>query len=107
MSAHEHGEVKFHAWHVNGREYLRHYTRRGKVHAFETIDPKQTALVVVDMIPFFVSENPYCRGIVPYINLLADSLCAVGGTVAWILPALESRVSELKKEFYGPKIAKT
>jgi hypothetical protein len=57
-----------HAWAIDEREYARHETRRGRRHAFERIDPMRAALVVVDMVPFFVNENPYARGIVPNIN---------------------------------------
>jgi hypothetical protein len=42
--------------------------------------------VVVDMVPFLVTANDYCRGILPNISLLAASLGAAGATVAWVLP---------------------
>jgi hypothetical protein len=63
-----------------------------------------TALVVIDMVPFFVSGNPYCRGIVPNINHIADTLRAAGGTVAWVLPAAGERTPVLD-EFFGPETA--
>src|SRR5882672_2284055 len=57
------------------------------------------------MIPFFVNENPYCRGIIANIRTLAHSLRSAGGTIAWILPARRAQTSEGAKEFFGPNIA--
>ena len=98
-------EVKMHAWRIDPRQYARHEQRRGKRHAFERVDPARTALIVVDMIPFFVNENPYCRGIIANIRTLAHSLRSAGGTIAWILPARRAQTSEGAKEFFGPDIA--
>ena len=63
-----------HAWLVEEREYARHEDRRGRRHAFEHLDPRGTALVVVDLVPFFVRESAYVRGIVPRVNVLAAAL---------------------------------
>jgi len=57
------------------------------------------------MIPFFVNENPYCRGIIANIRTLAHSLRSAGGTIAWILPARRAQTSEGAKEFFGHDIA--
>jgi hypothetical protein len=46
-------------------------TQTGRRHAFGSLDPARTALVVVDMVPFFVSDSEYCRGIVPNISDIA------------------------------------
>jgi ureidoacrylate peracid hydrolase len=64
-------------------------TRLGKLHPFDTIDPRKTALLVVDMQNYFVkqghqSEIPGAREIVPNINRLAAELRRRGGHVAWI-----------------------
>ena len=63
--------------------------RMGKLHPFDAIDPRQTALVVVDMQNYFVkqghqSEVPAARDIVPNINRLAAELRRRGGHVAWV-----------------------
>ncbi|MFD8380603.1 hypothetical protein ACFV2X_18975 [Streptomyces sp. NPDC059679] len=99
-------EARQHAWRIESREYARHEQRRGRRFAFTHLDPARTALVVVDMVPFFVSRNPYCRGIVPNITRLADTLRAAGGTVAWVLPEVRER-SAVAEEFHGPEAAKT
>lgn len=95
---------KIHAWRIEDREYARQVERRGRRHAFETLQPKRTALVVIDMVPFFVSQGAYCRGIVPNISLIAASLRNAGGTVAWVLPGAGER-SVVTDEFFGPQIA--
>ena len=85
--------TKVHDWRIDEREYARHEARRGRRHAFDTIDPRQAALVVVDLVPFFVSENPYAQAIVPNVNRLAAALRSTGGTVAWVVPAAEPPVA--------------
>jgi nicotinamidase-related amidase len=98
-------ERKMHAWRIEQREYERQEARRGRRHAFTSLVPGRTALVVVDMVPFFVEENEYTYGIVPNIARLADAVRAVGGTVAWVLPgAVEP--SPVAEEFFGPEIAR-
>src|SRR5687768_9740331 len=93
-----------HDWHIEEREYLRHESRRGRRHAYEQLDPAQTALVVVDMVPFFLNENSYSRATVPNISLIADTLRQAGGTVAWVLPGAGERTA-VGDEFLGPDIA--
>ncbi|HEX6354566.1 isochorismatase family cysteine hydrolase [Actinophytocola sp.] len=87
-----------HAWRIEEREYARHLERRGRIHAYEQLKPERTALVVIDMVPFFVAESPYALGIVANIARLADTLRAAGGTVAWVLPA----GTPARADFYGP-----
>jgi nicotinamidase-related amidase len=95
---------KLHAWFIEEREYARQESRRGRRHAYESIVPKRTALVVIDMVPFFLDENEYCRGIVPNIRAIAGSLRDAGGTVAWVLPGMGER-SPVAEEFSGPEVA--
>ena len=64
-------------------------TRLGKRHPFDVIDPRKTALVVIDMQNYFVkeghqSEVPLAREIVPNINRLAAELRRRGGHVVWV-----------------------
>ena len=63
--------------------------RRGKLHAFEAIDPARTALVVVDMQNMFLevgapAECPMAREIVPNVNRLAEAVRRAGAHVVWI-----------------------
>lgn len=95
---------KVHAWHIEEREHARHEQRRGRRHAFETLEPSRTSLVVVDMVPFFVEGLEYGRGIVPNIGRLAACLRDAGGLVAWVLPG-GSEPSSARKEFLGADVA--
>jgi hypothetical protein len=98
-------ERMMHAWRIEEREYARQESRRGRRHAFTRLAPDRTALVVVDMVPFFALQNAYTRGIVPNIVRLARELRAAGGTVVWVLPgAVEP--SPVDDEFFGPEFAK-
>ena len=85
---------KLHAWRIEDREYARQEEWRGRRHVFETLKPARTALVVIDMdmVPFFVPGSSYCLGIVPNISGIAAALRAVGGTVAWVVPATADRM---------------
>jgi ureidoacrylate peracid hydrolase len=64
--------------------------RRSAVQPFATIEPLNTALLVVDMqtgfvAPGGVAEIPVAREIVPNINRLANALRLAGGTIVWIV----------------------
>ena len=98
------GQHKPHAWRIEDREYARQEERRGRRHAFETLEPARTALVVIDMVRFFMSDSSYCLGIVPNISRIAAALHKAGGTVAWVVPAGADRMV-VSEEFFGPEMA--
>ena len=63
--------------------------RGGRLHAFESINPRSTALLVVDMQNYFMQpgfpgEVEAARDIVPAVNRAAAAVRAKGGTVVWI-----------------------
>jgi len=64
--------------------------RRGKEHVFSDLDPKRTALVVIDLQNAFMDDAvghavcPAARDIVPDVNRLAEATRASGGAVFWI-----------------------
>ncbi len=65
-------------------------TRRGRLHLYEKLEAKRSALVVIDMQNAFVApgapiEVPMARGIVPAINRLAAELRRRGVPVIWVL----------------------
>lgn len=97
-------ERRTHDWRIEQREYDRQESRRGRRHAYLSLDPPHTALVVVDMVPFFVTENEYTYGIVPNIARLASALRDAGGTVAWVLPA-RTEPTAVAVEFFGREVA--
>ena len=64
--------------------------RRGRLHLFDRLDPRRTALLVIDMQNAFVApgapvEVPLARGIVPALNRLAAELRSRGVPVIWVL----------------------
>jgi nicotinamidase-related amidase len=97
-------DVAHHQWHIEPRELERHESRRGRRHAYEWLDARRTALVVVDVVSFFAKENPYCRAIVPNVNRIAAELRDHGGTVCWVVPGYEPP-TDVRREFLGDEIA--
>lgn len=62
---------------------------RGKLHPYDAIDPRRTALVVIDLQNIFMApgaayEVPTAREIVPNVNRLAAAVRRTGGAVAWV-----------------------
>jgi len=63
--------------------------RRGRLAVWDKLDPRATALLVIDMqnawlAPGAPFETPPAREIVPAVNRLAGALRAAGGAVVWI-----------------------
>jgi ureidoacrylate peracid hydrolase len=64
--------------------------RRGTEHSFADLDPRRTALVVIDLQHAFMNEAvgfaavPAARDIVPAVNRLAAAVRETGGGVFWI-----------------------
>jgi ureidoacrylate peracid hydrolase len=69
--------------------------RRGRLHAFESIDPKTTALVVIDLDEATVDNDVASQRIVDTVNTLARAVRESGGIVAWVL----SRMDAMPKHF--------
>lgn len=72
--------------------------RRERIHIYDKLDARKTALVVIDM------QNAFCkpggilsvdsaRSIVPNVNRLAQSLRSAGGSVFWIQMKIESEAA--------------
>lgn len=63
---------------------------RGKEHVYENLDPRKTALLVVDMQNAFMMPGvahaycAYAESIVPNVNRLAQAMRETGATVVWI-----------------------
>lgn len=97
-------QAKLHDWRIEPREYERQIARRGRKYAFEHVDPRRTALIVIDMISFFVEESAYCRGIVPNIIHLPARFAAPAGRLPG-RPSGRHRHPALMAEFFGDEIA--
>ena len=62
--------------------------RRGRLHAFETIEAPKTALVVIDLDEATVGRDDQCRRMTPIVNALAGAVRGSGGVVAWVLSTI-------------------
>jgi ureidoacrylate peracid hydrolase len=69
--------------------------RRGRLHAFEVIDPKTTALVVIDLDEATVGNDDMCQRMTETVNTLAAAVRHGGGVVARVL----SRMSTMPRHF--------
>ena len=69
--------------------------RRGRLHAFETIDPKSTALVAIDLDAATVGHDDTWPRIIANVNALGTAVRQAGGVVAWVL----SRMNAMPKHF--------
>jgi nicotinamidase-related amidase len=69
--------------------------RRGRLHAFESIEAARTALIVVDLDVATVEGSDDCRRVVPIVNGLAGAVRNAGGVVAWVL----SRMTVMPRHF--------
>lgn len=64
--------------------------RRGRAHVFDALDPRKTALLVIDLQNAFMLPgvaHALCEAaqeIVPNVNRLAGALRAAGGHVVWV-----------------------
>jgi ureidoacrylate peracid hydrolase len=71
--------------------------RCGRPHPHEDLDPRRTALVVVDLQNAFMHDEighavcPMARDIVPRVNRLAATMRATGGGVFWIKNTYDAR----------------
>jgi ureidoacrylate peracid hydrolase len=86
--------------------------RHGREHIHDDLDPKKTALVVVDMQNAFMLPGvahapcPMAEKIVPNINRLAGAVRAAGGTVVWIKTSYTAETLQSWSTLYdmlGPK----
>jgi ureidoacrylate peracid hydrolase len=78
-----------HSFALSADAYQRILARRGRLHGFERINSRHTALVVVDMQNAFCDgesplQVPVAREIVPNINKLAHTTRLGGGMVIWV-----------------------
>jgi ureidoacrylate peracid hydrolase len=80
--------------------------RRGREHVFEDLDPRRTALVVVDMQNAFMLPGvahtlcPMAQEIVPNINRLAQAVRESGGIVVFIKTTYTDETMDSWSVFY-------
>ena len=69
--------------------------RRGRLHAFESLTPETTALVVIDLDDASVQADEVSQGMIATVNTVAAAVRNAGGVVAWVL----SRMNAMPKHF--------
>ena len=84
-------EIRIAQWAID-----RTLERRGRLHVHEDLDPRKTALIVVDMQNGFLVEEvaaahiPVAVEIVPNVNRLAAAVRRTGGKVFWIKQTVDA-----------------
>ena len=95
-------EIKIAEWAID-----RTLLRRGRLHVHEDLDPRKTALIVVDMQNGFCVEEvaaayvPDAVEIVPAINRLAAAVRRTGGKVFWIKQTVDEDSAIAWSEWLG------
>jgi ureidoacrylate peracid hydrolase len=95
-------EIKIAQWAVD-----RALERRGKRHVHEDLDPRKTALIVVDLQNGFMVEEvaaayvPVAVEIVPNVNRLAAAVRRTGGKVFWIKQTVDADSAVAWSEWLG------
>ncbi|MCP4327910.1 MAG: cysteine hydrolase [Alphaproteobacteria bacterium] len=86
--------------------------RRGRLHAYEAVDPRKTVLLAVDLQIHFMREGSAAeiaaaRAVVPNVNRLAAELRARGSHVVWVIstygPDPKDRWSNFFDNVAGPE----
>jgi nicotinamidase-related amidase len=82
--------------------------RRGRLHAFETVDAARTALVVIDLDEATVGRDDAATAqrVIANVNALAGALRRRGGVVAWVL-SRSDRMSPHFAAILGDDLAAT
>jgi ureidoacrylate peracid hydrolase len=81
--------------------------RTGKVHPFDSLEPRRTALVVIDLQNYFMKGD--APKIVPAVNSLAAELRSRGGHVIWVRNSTEGTLKSwsVKHQFLkSPQLGK-
>lgn len=81
--------------------------RRGKTHIYADLDPRKTALIVVDLQNGFMDEEvaiayvPTAVEIVPNVNRLAAAVRRAGGKVVWIKMTFDETTVASWSEYFA------
>jgi ureidoacrylate peracid hydrolase len=80
--------------------------RRGRFHQYDTLDPKRTAHLVVDLQNGFMAEGqvgecPVAREIVPNVNRISRALRTAGGLVVYIQNTIDDTALRDWSNYFG------
>jgi ureidoacrylate peracid hydrolase len=73
--------------------------RRGRLHAYDSLDPARTALLVIDMQNFWCLDgmpaySPTTAALAPNVNRLAEAMRDAGSSVWWIRAIYEGAAKD-------------
>jgi len=86
---------------INHRIVEKVVARRGRLHAFETVVPTRTALIVIDLMRASMDLDEACLRLVTPIEEIAGKLRLHGGTVAWVTAAPQTD-NPIMAAIHGP-----
>ncbi len=72
--------------HLDERLRRKLVKRRGQLHAFAKLDPRSSAVVIIDMVTSFVAGVPGGAALAGPINGLTAAMRQCDGVVAWVMP---------------------
>jgi ureidoacrylate peracid hydrolase len=81
--------------------------RRGRLHAHDNLDPRRTALIVVDLQNAFMVQEvavayvPAAVEIVPNVNRLAAAVRRTGGKVFWLKHTMDAEGADTWSNYLG------
>jgi nicotinamidase-related amidase len=75
------------------------FKRRGRLHAFPSIDAAKTALVVIDLDVGTGRDKANVQQVANNVNLLAEAVRAKGGIVAWVTTPIQNATDNFRAVF--------
>jgi nicotinamidase-related amidase len=75
------------------------FRRRGRLHAFPSINAAKTALIVIDLDIGTGRDKNNVQQVTDNVNLLAGAIRAKGGTVAWVTTPIQKATENFRAVF--------
>jgi len=75
------------------------FKRRGRLHAFPSIDAAKTALVVIDLDVGTGRDKANVLQVANNVNLLAEAVRTKGGIVAWVTTPIQNATDNFRAVF--------
>lgn len=75
------------------------FKRRGRVHAFPSMDAARTALVVIDLDIGTGRDKANVQQVADNVNALAEAIRAKGGVIAWVTTPIQAATENFRAVF--------
>lgn len=75
------------------------FKRRGRLHAFPSIEAAKTALVVIDLDIGTGRDKSNMQQVADNVNVLAEAVRAKGGVVAWVTTPIQNATTNFRAIF--------